>query len=104
MPANLNDIQRQDTKDTKQTPADPGDNTFLSGEDSNNELLSHPGKEFKRKQGIDLVKDPIERQRAKAEEKLTIEFSSSTQTNIPLPHVTMDALGPKHMNRKLSMR
>ena len=45
----------------------------------------------------------MERQRAEAAEKLSIEFSSSTQTDINSPHVTMDASGPKHMNMKLFM-
>merc|ERR1712002_1022092 len=37
-----------------------------------------------------------------AAEKAKIELSSSLQTDINLPYLTMDATGPKHMNMKLS--
>nr|NVI74569.1 heat shock protein cognate 5 [Cucujiformia] len=37
-----------------------------------------------------------------AAEKAKIELSSSLQTDINLPYLTMDATGPKHMNLKLS--
>lgn len=36
-----------------------------------------------------------------AAEKAKIELSSSTQTDINLPYLTMDASGPKHMNLKV---
>src|SRR6218665_2834870 len=37
-----------------------------------------------------------------AAEKAKIELSSSLQTDINLPYLTMDQSGPKHMNLKLS--
>ena len=37
-----------------------------------------------------------------AAEKAKIELSSSLQTDINLPYLTMDQAGPKHMNLKLS--
>lgn len=37
-----------------------------------------------------------------AAEKAKIELSSSAQTDINLPYLTMDASGPKHMNLKLT--
>ncbi len=37
-----------------------------------------------------------------AAEKAKVELSSSLQTDINLPYLTMDASGPKHMNMKLS--
>jgi Molecular chaperone len=36
-----------------------------------------------------------------AAEKAKIELSSSVQTDINLPYLTMDAGGPKHMNLKV---
>ena len=45
----------------------------------------------------------MERQRAEAMEKLKIEFSSRTQTDINSPRVPMDALGLKHIIMKLSI-
>merc|ERR1712072_1244709 len=53
--------------------------------------------------GIDLTKDAMALQRVReAAEKAKVELSSSAQTDINLPYLTMDASGPKHMNIKLS--
>ncbi|XP_072386299.1 heat shock 70 kDa protein cognate 5 [Diabrotica undecimpunctata] len=77
--------------------------TFLGGEDFDNVLVNHLVSEFKKEQGIDITKDPMAMQRLKeAAEKAKIELSSSLQTDINLPYLTMDASGPKHMNLKLS--
>merc|ERR1712136_637691 len=78
-------------------------NTFLGGEDFYNALLEHLVGEFKKEQGIDLRKDAMALQRVReAAEKAKVELSSSVQTDINLPYLTMDATGPKHMNLKLS--
>merc|ERR1711962_1501082 len=78
-------------------------NTFLGGEDFDNHLLNHLVKEFKKEQGIDLAKDAMALQRVReAAEKAKVELSSSAQTDINLPYLTMDASGPKHMNLKLT--
>jgi molecular chaperone DnaK len=54
-------------------------------------------------QGIDVTKDPMAMQRLKeAAEKAKIELSSSVQTDVNLPYLTMDSSGPKHMNLKVS--
>ncbi|CAC5420327.1 dnaK [Mytilus coruscus] len=77
--------------------------TFLGGEDFDNALVNFLVKEFKRDQGIDITKDTMALQRLReAAEKAKIELSSSLQTEINLPYLTMDASGPKHMNMKLS--
>ncbi|EEB15346.1 Heat shock 70 kDa protein cognate, putative [Pediculus humanus corporis] len=77
--------------------------TFLGGEDFDNVLLNYLVSEFKKEQGIDVTKDPMAVQRLKeAAEKAKIELSSSLQTDINLPYLTMDSSGPKHMNLKLS--
>merc|ERR1719418_435537 len=78
-------------------------NTFLGGEDFDNELLSFLVKEFKKEQGIDLMKDQMALQRVReAAEKAKVELSSALQTDLNLPYLTMDATGPKHMNIKLT--
>ncbi|CAH1258789.1 HSPA9 [Branchiostoma lanceolatum] len=77
--------------------------TLLGGEDFDNTLLNYLVKEFKREQGIDLTKDNMALQRLReAAEKAKIELSSSLQTDINLPYLTMDQSGPKHMNMKLT--
>merc|ERR1712106_592753 len=78
-------------------------NTFLGGEDFDNALLQHLVNDFKKDQGIDLSRDAMALQRVReAAEKAKVELSSSAQTDINLPYLTMDASGPKHMNMKLS--
>merc|ERR1712200_254721 len=78
-------------------------NSFLGGEDFDNELLSFLVKEFQREQGIDLSKDAMALQRVReAAEKAKVELASSAQTDVNLPYLTMDASGPKHMNLKLT--
>lgn len=77
--------------------------TFLGGEDFDNQLVHFLVAEFKKEQGIDLTKDPMAMQRLReAAEKAKCELSSTTQTDINLPYLTMDASGPKHMNIKLT--
>lgn len=59
--------------------------------------------EFKKEQGIDLQKDPMAMQRVReAAEKAKCELSSTTETDINLPYLTMDSAGPKHMSIKLT--
>uniref|UniRef100_A0A672PAB0 Stress-70 protein, mitochondrial n=1 Tax=Sinocyclocheilus grahami TaxID=75366 RepID=A0A672PAB0_SINGR len=79
--------------------------TFLGGEDFDQHLLRHIVKEFKRESGVDLTKDSMALQRVReAAEKAKCELSSSLQTDINLPYLTMDTSGPKHLNMKLSSR
>ena len=77
--------------------------TFLGGEDFDQRLIEHIVSEFQKEQGIDLKKDVMALQRLKeAAEKAKIELSSSAQTEINLPYVTMDATGPKHLVMKIT--
>ncbi|KRY79101.1 Stress-70 protein, mitochondrial, partial [Trichinella pseudospiralis] len=77
--------------------------THLGGEDFDNALVNHLVDEFRKEQGVDLTKDTMAMQRLReAAEKAKCELSSSLQTDINLPYLTMDASGPKHMNCKLS--
>lgn len=77
--------------------------TFLGGEDFDQRLIDHIIDEFKKDNGIDLKKDVMALQRLKdAAEKAKIELSSTEQTEINLPYVTMDASGPKHLVMKLT--
>lgn len=77
--------------------------TFLGGEDFDQRLMDYIIDEFKRDQGIDLKNDVMALQRLKeAAEKAKIELSSSQQTEINLPYITMDAAGPKHLALKIT--
>ena len=77
--------------------------TLLGGEDFDNAIVNFLVKEFLKEQGVDLKKDKMAMQRVKeAAEKAKMELSSSLQTDINLPYLTMDASGPKHMNLKMT--
>lgn len=77
--------------------------TFLGGEDFDLRIIEFLTAEFKKDQGVDLHNDPLALQRLKeAAEKAKIELSSSQQTDINLPYITADAVGPKHLNVKLT--
>jgi molecular chaperone DnaK len=68
-----------------------GDN-HLGGDDWDQALIDHLVATFKKANGIDLTKDKMAMQRAReAAEKAKIELSSSAQTSINLPYITVDA-------------
>ena len=68
-----------------------GDN-HLGGDDWDDAIITHLVDRFKAANGIDLAKDKMAMQRVReAAEKAKIELSSSTQTSINLPYITIDA-------------
>lgn len=77
--------------------------TQLGGDDFDHKIIEWILEEFKKDQGIDLSKDKMALQRIReGGEKAKIELSSSHETEINLPFITADSLGPKHLNFKLS--
>ncbi len=78
--------------------------TFLGGEDFDMRIVNYLGDEFKKEHGVDLTKDKMALQRLKeAAEKAKIELSSSSQTEINQPFISMGSDGqPLHMVMKLT--
>jgi molecular chaperone DnaK len=77
--------------------------TFLGGEDFDQQIIDYIADEFKKDQGINLRQDKMALQRLKeAAEKAKIELSSSMETDINLPFITADQSGPKHLNIRLT--
>jgi len=77
--------------------------TQLGGDDIDNAVIKYLVEEFKKDQGIDLSLDKMALQRLKeAAEKAKVELSSTSETEINLPYVTVDNAGPKHLVTKLS--
>lgn len=77
--------------------------THLGGDDFDQRIIDWLVDEFKKKEGIDLKKDPMAMQRLKeAAEKAKIELSSNTETEINLPYITAGAAGPIHLLEKLT--
>jgi molecular chaperone DnaK len=79
--------------------------TFLGGEDFDMRIVNYLADEFKKQNGVDLTKDKMALQRLKeAAEKAKIELSSSSQTEINQPFISMDPKGgqPLHLVMKLT--
>lgn len=77
--------------------------TFLGGENFDEDIINWMAEEFKKEQGVDLKQDQMALQRLKeAAEKAKHELSSTTSTDINLPFITADASGPKHLNLTLT--
>ena len=77
--------------------------THLGGDDIDEKMITYMADEFRKKEGIDLRKDPMALQRLKeACEKAKIELSSSSQTTINLPYITATTEGPKHLELTLT--
>ena len=79
-----------------------GDN-HLGGDNFDQTVIDWLVKEFKAETGLDLSKDKMAVQRLKdAAENAKKELSSMMETPISLPFITMDATGPKHLEKKLT--
>ena len=79
--------------------------TFLGGEDFDMRIVSYLADEFKKEHGVDLTGDKMALQRLKeAAEKAKIELSSSQQTEINQPFISMDKNSgtPLHLVMKLT--
>ena len=79
--------------------------TFLGGEDFDMRIVNYLADEFKKEHGVDLSRDKMALQRLKeAAEKAKIELSSSSQTEINQPFISMDKDSgtPLHMVMKLT--
>jgi len=88
--------------DTIEVKATGGD-THLGGDDFDQRIINYLIDEFKKDQGIDLGKDVLALQRLKeAAEKTKHELSSTLETEVNIPFITVAEDGPRHLNLKLS--
>jgi len=77
--------------------------TYLGGDDFDQQVADWAAEEFKKQSGIDIREDKMALQRLKeAAEKAKCELSSSLETQINLPFITADQSGPKHLSLSLS--
>lgn len=89
-------------EDTIEVKATGGD-THLGGDDFDQRIIHWLIEEFKKDQGIDLSKDVLALQRLKeGAEKAKHELSSTVDTEINVPFITVSEDGPRHLNLKLS--
>ena len=77
--------------------------TYLGGDDFDQQILDWLIQEFRQETGIDLSGDRMALQRLRdAAERAKIELSSTLETEINLPFITADASGPQHLVKALS--
>ncbi|MDD2565622.1 MAG: molecular chaperone DnaK [Candidatus Gracilibacteria bacterium] len=77
--------------------------THLGGDDFDQRIFEYIVDQFKLDQGVDLRNDPMAVQRVKDEaEKAKKELSSTTETEINLPYITVDTTGPKNLFMKIT--
>jgi len=93
------EMSKEGTFDVTSTSGD----TQLGGTDMDRAIVNYIADEFRKENGIDLLKDSTASQRIReAAEKAKIELSTTMETEINLPFITADATGPKHLAIKLS--
>lgn len=96
------DISSEDGHNHVEVLSTNGD-TFLGGEDFDNKLIEHVTRSFKIEHGIDLCKDPLAIQRIKeACERAKMELSTSMQSTITLPYITVVSGAPKHIEMPIT--
>ncbi|KAE9446844.1 hypothetical protein C3L33_21271, partial [Rhododendron williamsianum] len=77
--------------------------THLGGDDFDKRIVDWLATNFKRDEGIELLKDKQALQRlTETAEKAKMELSTLTQTNISLPFITATADGPKHIETTIT--
>ncbi len=77
--------------------------SHLGGDDFDNKIVDWLAAEFKKDQGVDLLKDRAAVQRLReAAERAKIELSSQMSTQINLPYVTAVDNEPKHLDYSMT--
>jgi molecular chaperone DnaK len=77
--------------------------SHLGGDDFDQKIVDWLATEFKKEQGVDLLKDRSALQRLReAAEKAKVELSSAVTTQIDIPYVTAIENEPKHISTTLS--
>ncbi len=83
-----------DTIEVKSTDGD----AHLGGKDIDQAIISWLAGEFKKQSGVDVMGDPLARQRLDdAAEKAKIELSSAMETEVNIPFLTSTDAGPQHL-------
>ena len=78
-------------------------NNHLGGDNFDQKIIDWLADEFKKETGIDLRNDKMAIQKLKdAAEDAKKKLSTTLETQISLPFITMDASGPKHLEKKLT--
>lgn len=84
-----------DVVEVKSTDGD----SHMGGRDIDQKIVRYLADEFKKQSGLDITKDPLALQRLdEAAEKAKHELSTSTESEVNIPFVTVDSSGnPQHL-------
>lgn len=78
-------------------------NNHLGGDNFDKKVIDWLAEDFKKETGIDLRNDKMAYQRLKdAAEDAKKKLSTTLETQISLPFITVDSTGPKHLEKKLT--
>jgi len=89
--------------DVVEVKATDGD-SHMGGRDIDQQIVKYLGEEFKKQTALDITKDPLALQRLdEAAEKAKHELSSSNETEVNIPFITVGSDGtPQHLLIKLT--
>jgi molecular chaperone DnaK len=95
----VSDIDDQQSIEVKSTDGD----SLMGGRDIDQKIMYWIAEEFKKESGVDILKDPLARQRLdEAAEKAKIELSTTPETEINIPFITSTDAGPQHLLLKMT--
>lgn len=88
-----------DVIEVKSTDGD----AHLGGRDIDQKIINWLADEFQKENGVDLRKDPLAKQRLDdASEKAKIELSTSMETEVNIPFISVGSDGPLHLVKKMT--
>jgi len=98
----LLEVGKDDDFSTIQVRATAGDNR-LGGDDWDERVVNYLAERFKDTTGVDVSSDKIAKQRLKeAAEQAKKELSSSSQTQVQLPYLSLTESGPANLDETLT--
>ena len=98
----LLEVGKDEDFSTIQVRSTAGDNR-LGGDDWDARLVDYLAKRFKETTGVDVSSDKIAQQRLKeAAEQAKKELSSSTQTQVQLPYLSLTESGPANLDETVT--
>ena len=98
----LLEVGKDDDFSTIQVRATSGDNR-LGGDDWDERVVNYLAERFKDTTGVDVSSDKIAKQRLKeAAEQAKKELSSSSQTQVQLPYLSLTESGPANLDETLT--
>jgi len=95
----VSDIDDQQSIEVKSTDGD----SLMGGRDIDQKVMHWIADKFRKQSGVDILKDPLARQRLdEAAEKAKIELSTTMETEINIPFITSTDAGPQHLLLKMT--